>query len=102
VGHAGGQKRAGTIASCRPKCGPHLPRSDESWTDLCCNGLKVGVTRSSSTKFTRRAQAQLAIVLERERRVDWDAEKKKRRRSNRTLIQTVFRLGEVRFRLTKQ
>src|SRR5262245_1814923 len=27
------QKRAGTIASCRPKCGPHLPRSDESWTD---------------------------------------------------------------------
>jgi len=28
------QKRAGTIASCRPKCGPHLPRSDESWTDI--------------------------------------------------------------------
>src|SRR6185436_2474412 len=26
------QKRAGTVASCRPKCGPHLPRSDESWT----------------------------------------------------------------------
>src|SRR3954452_19958978 len=28
------QKRAGTIASCRPKCGPHLPRSDESWRDI--------------------------------------------------------------------
>src|SRR5262249_53542285 len=28
------QKRAGTIACCRHKCGPHLPRSDESWTDI--------------------------------------------------------------------